>query len=541
MIAAVCAELAHNASFCLDRLQMVADALILSLDFGTQSVRAMLFDAHGAVHGKAQLALNDYQAPQPGWMEHDADGFWQVLGAVCQQLWSSAAADARHRLIGISLTTQRATMVALDAEGQALRPAIVWPDQRRANTLPRLRWHWRSAFRLLGLQHTVQYFHREADCNWLAEQQPELWSRTAHYLLLSGFLTWKLTGHFRDSTGCQVGYVPYDFKHHRWAAAWDWKWQALPALRREQLPELLPPGSVLGHITDTASSHTGIPAGLPLIAAAADKACEVLGSGALQPHIACLSFGTTATINTTQTRYIEPLRFIPPYPAAIPDAWNTEIQISRGYWMVSWFKEEFGHPEQALAEELGVTPEQLFEHLADTAEPGAMGLMLQPYWSPGVKQPGPEARGAIIGFTDSHNRAHLYRAILEGLSYALREAKERIEQRSGTRITELRIAGGGSQSDAAMQLTADIFGLPATRPRLYEASALGAAMVAAVSLGLHADHAAAVKAMCQPGQTFLPDPARQHRYQQLYQRVYRQLYKRLQPLYRALYDINHSQ
>ena len=112
-----------------------------------------------------------------------------------------------------------------------------------------------------------------------------------------------------------------------------------------------------------------------------------------------------------------------------------------------------------------------------------MGLMLQPYWSPGVGIPGPEAKGAVIGFGDVHTRAHLYRAILEGLAYALREGKERSERRSGKAITELRVAGGGSQSDAAMQITADIFGLPASRPHLYETSGLGAAIDAAVGLG----------------------------------------------------------
>ena len=103
--------------------------------------------------------------------------------------------------------------------------------------------------------------------------------------------------------------------------------------------------------------------------------------------------------------------------------------------------------------------------------PGSMGLMLQPYWTPGIKVPGPEAKGAIIGFGDVHTRAHMYRAILEGLAYALREGKERIEKRSGVPITELRVSGGGSQSDAAMQLTADIFGLPTARPHVYETSA----------------------------------------------------------------------
>jgi sugar (pentulose or hexulose) kinase len=139
--------------------------------------------------------------------------------------------------------------------------------------------------------------------------------------------------------------------------------------------------------------------------------------------------------------------------------------------------------------------------------PGAQGLMLQPFWNPGIKVPGPEAKGAIIGFGDVHNRAHLYRAILEGLAYALREAKERIERRSGRPITRLRVSGGGSQSDAAMQITANIFNLPCERPHLYETSGLGAAMLAAVSLKLHPDFATAVARHDRIGAVFEPSPS----------------------------------
>jgi len=166
-----------------------------------------------------------------------------------------------------------------------------------------------------------------------------------------------------------------------------------------------------------------------------------------------------------------------------------------------------------------------------------MGLMLQPYWSPGIREPGLEAKGSIIGFGDVHTRAHLYRAILEGLAYALREGKEKIEKRSGTRITRLRVSGGGSQSDAAMQLTADIFGLPAERPHVYETSGLGAAIDCAVGLGLHPDFETAIQAMTRVGQVFEPNPEAHAVYQRLYREVYQRMYARLQPLYRSIREI----
>ncbi|MNQ90723.1 L-xylulose/3-keto-L-gulonate kinase [compost metagenome] len=211
--------------------------------------------------------------------------------------------------------------------------------------------------------------------------------------------------------------------------------------------------------------------------------------------------------------------------------------IYRGFWMVSWFKQEFGLREMQRAQELGVEPEALFDELVNSVPPGSMGLMLQPYWSPGIREPGLEAKGSIIGFGDVHTRAHLYRAILEGLAYALRQGKEQIEKRSGTAITRLRVSGGGSQSDAAMQLTADIFGLPAERPHVYETSGLGAAIDCAVGLGLHPDFPSAIRAMTRVGQVFQPDPQAQRTYDRLYREVYQGMYKQLRPLYRKIREI----
>ena len=510
------------------------DKLILSIDNGTQSVRALLFDLRGTLVAKSQVHLQAYYSDHPGWAEHDADGYWEAVCRACQELWQEE--DLRARIAAVAVTTQRGTVVNVDAGGRPLRPALTWLAQRRTDDVPRVGPWWRAAFRVAGVRDTLKYFQREAEINWVAAHQPDVWRRTHKFLLLSGFLNFRLTGRYADSTGSQVAYVPFDYRRHRWAAARDWKWQAL-AVRPDMLPELVAPGTRLGAVTDSAGRATGIPAGLPVIAAAADKACEVIGAGCLTPEIGCLSYGTTATINTTGTKYVEVTPFIPPYPAALPGAYSTEVQIFRGYWMVNWFKEQFGDREQALAAGQGTTAEALFDALVNAVPPGSMGLMLQPYWSPGVRVPGPEAKGAMIGFGDVHTRAHMYRAILEGLAYALREGRERIEAKSGTRMVALRVAGGGSQSDAAMQLTADIFGLPAARAHVYETSGLGAAICGAIGVGLHPDFATAIAAMTRPGRTFQPIEANRHVYDRLYRQVYLKMYRRLRPLYEEIAQI----
>jgi len=513
---------------------MAADT-VLAIDNGTQSVRALLFDLEGNLLAKSKIPIEPYYSTQAGYAEQDPQVYWNGVIQACRQLWLLPRVH-KEKIAAVALTTQRSTLLNVDKEGKPLRPAMVWLDQRRTEGLKPVGGFWGALFKLSGMSETVAYLQAEAEANWIRTHQPEIWKNTHRFLLLSGFLTFKLTGKFVDSVGSQVGYIPFDYKKQDWASDSDWKWDAV-GVPRSMLTDLAQVASELGPITLEAAEATGIPAGLPLIAAAADKACEVIGTGCFEPHMGCLSYGTSATINVTHNRYKEIIPLIPPYPAAIPGTYSLELQVYRGYWMVKWFKEEFGMPEVEKAAELGIEPEDLFDDLVRSVPAGSEGLLLQPYWSPGLRSPGPEARGAVIGFDDVHTRAHLYRAILEGLAYALREGVERTAQRTRVPVTELRVAGGGSQSDAAMQLTADIFGLPAARAHTYEASGLGAAIDAAVGVGLHPDFPTAIEAMTHRGDVFTPDPKAQRIYDRLYKKVYQQMYPRLKPLYERIRDI----
>ncbi|MFW6011484.1 MAG: FGGY-family carbohydrate kinase [Desulfosalsimonas sp.] len=506
--------------------------LVLAIDNGTQSLKAMVFDLSGGMQAIVRIPFEPYYSKHPGWAEQDPDLYWNILCQACQKLWSDKEIDSQ-RIAGLSLTTQRATVINVGKDGKPLRPAISWLDQRKTTGLASVGGMWGMLFALTGLRSTVAYLQQEAEANWIRTHQPEIWKKTHKYLLLSGYLTYKLTGEFTDSAGCQVAYIPFDYKRLSWSKDSDWKWRAIP-VKPDMLPKLVPPGGKLGLVSPAAAKQTGLAEGLPVIASAADKACEVLGSGSLEPSTGCISYGTTATVNVTSSRYVEPVFLLPPYPAAIPGHYSLEVQIFRGFWMVSWFKNEFGHPERQKAESLGVEAEALFDRLIDDIPAGCMGLMLQPYWSPGIKVPGPEAKGSIIGFGDIHTRGHVYRSILEGLAYALRQGKERIEKRAKIRISELIVSGGGSKSRNAMQATADIFNLPAARPHVYETSGLGAAINAAVGLGLHADYKSAVDEMTHIADIFEPDPEAHKLYDALYTRVYKKMYRRLEPLYKEI-------
>ena len=510
---------------------------IFAIDNGTQSVRALIFDLEGNLLGKGKEDIEPYFSTQPGFAEQHPEYFWESLGRACEKLWHSTDIKP-EQIAGVALTTQRSTVINLDKDGKPLRPAIIWLDQRHADVNEPLGGFWGFALKLAFADDIGHRFRQKAQANWIAQHQPDIWKKTHKYVLLSGYLNYRLTGRIVDSIGSQVGYVPFDYKKHQWAGKHDLKWKMLPPdLTIEQMPELVEPGTVIGPLTSEAAAHLGLPEGVPVVAAASDKACEILGSGGLASDIGCMSYGTTATINISTPKYVEPIRFMPPYPSAIPKFYNTEVMIYRGFWMVSWFKKQFGLREQQIAEERGIEPEALFDELVTAVPPGSMGLMLQPYWSPGDRVPGPEAKGSVIGFGDVHTRAHLYRAILEGLAYALREGGERLQKRTGIKLKKLRVAGGGSRSDAAMQLTADIFGIPAERPHTYETSGLGAAMDAAVGLGLIKDFDTAINQMARVGRVFTPNSETHKLYNRLYKEVYQQMYPRLQPLYKSIRDI----
>jgi sugar (pentulose or hexulose) kinase len=505
---------------------------MLALDVGTQSVRALLFDPRGVLVASGRVPVEPYVSPQPGWAEQDPEVWWAAIGEACRRLWAEPSAHP-DAVAGIALTTQRVTLVVADEDGRPLRPAIVWLDQRQTEGLRPIGGAWGLAFRAAGVTETVARFQADAEANWIERHEPDVWRRIRRFGVLSSWLTARLVGRWVDSSAAQVGYLPFDFKRSRWAGRLDWKWQ-VASFDRAWLPELVDPTATLGELTPAAAAHLGLDTGTPVIASAGDKQAEALGAGAVTPEVAALSFGTTATIGTTHRRYLEAIPLVPPYPAAFPGAWFVELQVLRGFWMVEWFKREFGSQEIARGAALDVPPEALFEELLAASPPGSMGLVLQPYWMPGVRYPGPEAKGAIVGFGDIHGRAHVYRAILEGLAYGLREGAERTVRKSGVAISELRISGGGSQSRAAVQLFADVFGVPASRPHTHEAAGLGAAIDAALGLGFHPDPATAVREMVRIGERFEPSREASAVYDDLYRSVYLTMYERLKPLYREI-------
>ena len=242
----------------------------------------------------------------------------------------------------------------------------------------------------------------------------------------------RLTGKFADSVASQIGHLPLDYKRRKWKKPNDIQMPVynVPA---EKLVDLVQPGDIIGWVTKKASEETGLPEGLPIIATGSDKSCESLGCGVLSEDVASISLGTAATVQLAlKGRYVEPVRFLPAYPSTAKGYYNPEVQIYRGFWMLRWFIENFGKEESLIAEKEGVPTEVVLNRCLKDTPAGCDGLVLQPYWSPLLQYP--EARGSVVGFRDYHTKAHLYRAIIEGIGYALRDGLESMEKRSGNRI-----------------------------------------------------------------------------------------------------------
>lgn len=517
----------------------MGEPLVLTIDFGTQSVRSMLFDKHGKDYGKVKVPFNPpYFSKGLGWAEQTPEFYWEHLAKStnglkeqCKDLWKDIKA--------VSLTTIRDTAVVVDKDGKPLRDIILWLDQREIKDGDKTRFGsgLKSMLKLVNMYDMAKAQVNTSACNWIHENEPEVWAKMHKFLMFSGYMTYRLTGVMKDSVANQIGHIPFDYKNKTWQGP-----HALTAplfdLKAENMCELVEPGTVIGYITKEASEALGIPEGLPLIASGSDKGCETLGAGCVDGRGASLSLGTTATVQMTTDKYIEPELFVPPYPAVLPGKYNPEVEIYRGYWMLSWFKNEFAHKEVKEAQELGIAAEELLNrHLKDVPA-GCEGLILQPFWTPGIKHP--NARGAILGFADCHTRVHIYRAIIEGIGYGLYDGLLSIQRKTKVKVEFLTVSGGGSESDEICQITANIMGIPVRRVQTYETSSLGAAITAFTGIGEYKSFEEAVENMVQVSAEFKPEKKEHELYQKLYSRIYRRIYPNNKRLYNDLKAILHG-
>lgn len=509
------------------------DDVILAIDCGTQSTRALLFSASGDLLAKEKVSYVPYYSKMPGWAEQSAEVYWNALCEACKALKKNNKKHFKN-ISGLGITAMRDSIINLDVNGNPIRPMVHWLDERKAERVYDPKGPMRWIYNMAGMGEGLFMAQVDAPANWINQNQPEIAEKTHMWVQPSGFLNFRLTRNFIDSIASQIGHLPFNYHKQRWCTPKEINYLLVP-IERKKLPDLVKPGDRIGEVTLEAEKLTGIPAGTPVIACGSDKGCETIGMGVMDGSMASLSFGTTATVQSTTNRYCEPLKYMPAYPAPVPDMWNPEVQIFRGYWMITWFKNEFGYKEMQEAEKAGIVPEILLDKLLAQVPAGSMGLITQPSWKPSLKVP--FAKGAIIGFGDVHTRAHVYRSVIEGLGFALYEGMRKIEKAMRSKVKMLAVSGGASQSDQICQLSADIFNLPLVRGETYENSGLGAAMLTAFGIGIYSNINYATRSMIHYGKEFTPNPKNVDLYRKLYERVYSKIFKILTPLNKEIRNI----
>lgn len=510
------------------------EKIVLAIDFGTQSLRVSLVNNFGEIKAIEKRKYDQpYFSVKPGYAEQHPEYYWEMLCEAVKGL-KAKNSDLLNQAIAFSVTTFRDSAVLVDENFVPTRPMILWLDQRQAELHTKLPLLNRLLFKLVGMKDAIRLNQKRTPAIWVQENEKEVWAKTKYYMNFSTYIMHKLTGTYKDSVANQTGHFPIHFSKGKWYGEKALK--NIYQIPNHMLPEIVKQGEVLGVISDKVSEETGIPAGLKLYAAGTDKGSEAFGTGCYTKDYASISYGTASSICVTNKKYHEPETFLPAYAAPVSDMFNMEVNIYRGYWTVAWFIQQFGSDESLEARIEAMTTEEILNHKMLDIGPGSDGLILQPYWGPGLKRP--EARGAIVGFSDYHTRIHIYRAIIEGIAFALREGLESIQKSAGLKVKEIRVSGGGSQSDAICQITADIFGIPVVRTTTYETATIGTSLVTFYFAGVFKTLEEATKAMVHIERTFVPNSENVKQYAYLFKDVYKELYPRLGGLYKKLRKLN---
>jgi xylulokinase len=499
--------------------------VVLGVDVGSQGTCAQ------AVTPEGELVATTYvphtlSFPQPGWAEQDPREWLGAVARALAELVSAVGDDTAVR--AVSFGSQLDGMVATDAGGQPLGPALIWMD-RRAGAQCAAAAERIDPARLRELSGcNLDPGHVAAKIAWLSDHRPEEHSRARWFLVPGSFVAWHASGQLAVDPSNASSTMLFDTRSGGWST------EICDAFRID--PELLatiePAHAALGPVSPWLREATGLDAATEIVLGCGDEMAATLGAGVLEPGVVCDVMGTA-----------EPVCAVVPAPLADPDG-VTELHphAAPGGWLLEnpgwlsggayrWFRDELGSVEAARAAATGADVYELLNSLAEGVPPGAEGVLwvpalagaTVPEWNAG-------ARAGWFGLTAAHGRAHLARALLEGNAFALRDVLTAIEA-AGCRATELVCVAGGARGDLLRQIRADVTGLPVTRPDDVETTVRGAAMLAAAGVGLHRDVPSAASAMASPRcEPLFPRTEHTATYDALYER-HRALYEALRPLF----------
>lgn len=500
----------------------------LTFDIGTTSVKTCVFDRHLRMRGHAN---GEYLliAEKPGFVELEPETYWQAAQDGAKRAIARAGIDAKD-IVSISVTTQGETFIPIDADGNALRNAIVWLDERAGEQAARLGERFDAArfYRETGLPELNGYTPI-AKLLWLRENEPEIYERTQKFLLLEDYILYRLTGACvtEKALATSTGWFQLSSDGY-WAEMLE-----AAGIDANKLPKPLECGTIVpASVLPAVRAELGLSEGVRVVTGAMDQTAGAVGAGNLQPGLITETTGTAlclvATLDTpdlehpsrvTVYRHIAQNRYL-----------MITISMTAGMFL-KWFKDNFCELEQQQAEREHRSVYAMFDEIVANTEPGANGLLAYPYLN-GSLQPHQNAavRGVFFGAGLDSKKAHFLRAIFEGVAFMLRENMELIERVNRIRVREIRSLGGGSKSAVWQQIKANVTKKPIGALAESECASLGAAILAAVALGCYEGVEEAARLANAVTSWRQPDASLEALYERAYEK-YGSLYERLEPLF----------
>jgi sugar (pentulose or hexulose) kinase len=485
--------------------------LVVGLDCSTTSTKAIVFDKDGRVLAKASEAIPLF-SPQPSYYEQDPGDWWRSARRALKKV--TRQVDPR-RITALAVSNQRETFVPLDRNGKQLRPAIVWLDER-----------CKAEVELFSQRIGKDRIHRITGkppdyapvvyrLAWMKKKEPGLFHKAGMICDVHGYLVWKLTGSFRTSWASADPLGLFDLRRKRWSPT------ILEALRLEedQLPEAYRPGTVLGRVSQEASRSTGLSTDTLIGAGGGDGQAAGLGSNVLTSQRAYLNLGTAVVAGVYGIEYKTSKAFRT-ICSCSDSGYYYECSLRAGTFAIDWFIRKLLKIDPSQQPDIHMQ----LESEAERIPIGSGGLFhlpylcgaMNPYWDI-------NARGAFIGLSSSHERGHLYRAILEGIAFEQLLAIEAVERATDSRVKDFVAIGGGASNSLWCQILADVTGRTICIPKNTEASALGAAIAAAVAADWYETFKQAAREMTGIKKEIKPDRQNHKRYEQLstyYKRMY---------------------
>jgi xylulokinase len=484
-------------------------AVVVAVDCSTTSSKALALDGSGRVLAQAGSPIPTSR-PHPSWHEQDPLDWWRATRTAIRE--AVARLDRPDEVRALCLTHQRETFVALDDEGRATRPAICWIDARAHAEIAEL--GTPAVHEASGKPpDTTPAIYKVA---WLARHEPEALARAERVGDVQAYLACRLTGRWTTSDASADTLGILDLRTGNWSD----DLLAVAGVRRDQLPDLVPAGAPIGPLLPDVADDLGVPRGTVLVAGLGDGQSAGLALGAATPGVAYLNLGTSMVLGVRADSYVWGHDFRT-LAGMVPGTVTLEAFQNAASYLASWFRSELGAPGQAAPDEL--------DALAAQVPTGSEGLLALPYWN-AAQTPhwDPLARGAFVGLHGHHTRAHLYRAVLEGVALDVRGHLHRLEAATERAVDSVRVVGGGSRSALWTQILADATGRTLQVSPAEEASALGAGVLALAHLGIDPGPLADAGVVVRT-----PDAGATARYAELAP-VFDGLYAALRPTFTAL-------